>query len=63
MAIALRRPYADELLATLIVEYLADEKVAHRDQFLRSLLGCGSLTSARRMARKTSASQVRPGMA
>ncbi|WP_198390159.1 TnsD family Tn7-like transposition protein [Burkholderia ubonensis] len=40
MAIALRRPYADELLGTLIVEYLADEKVAHRSQFLRSLLGC-----------------------
>ncbi|WP_198387480.1 TnsD family Tn7-like transposition protein [Burkholderia ubonensis] len=40
MAIALRRPYADELLGTLIVEYLADEKVAHRKRFLRSLLGC-----------------------
>ncbi|QCP49098.1 hypothetical protein FAZ95_07850 [Trinickia violacea] len=40
MAIALRRPYIDELLGNLIVEYLSEEKVAKRYEFLRSLLGC-----------------------
>ncbi|MEX3761422.1 TnsD family Tn7-like transposition protein [Paraburkholderia phenoliruptrix] len=30
----------DELLGTLIVEYMAEERVAHRYAFLRSLLGC-----------------------
>lgn len=40
MALAMRRPYEDELLGTLIVQYLADEKVAHQYAFLRSMLDC-----------------------
>ncbi|MBN3858692.1 hypothetical protein G3N59_35405 [Paraburkholderia sp. Ac-20340] len=40
MALALRLPFDDEVLSTLIIEYVAEEQVADRRAFLRSILGC-----------------------
>lgn len=39
MALALRRPYPDELLVSLLAEYVDDEEIENKAVFLRNTLG------------------------